>query len=278
MSQQSEAPTFRPEEMLISVIADLLDGVRHVAVGNASPIPGSASLLARARSNGALRVSILGSRKHQVWSDTGVEMFDCAAQGRMDAFFLGGGQIDSEGNINLVGVGEYPRQKVRWAGSFGSAFLYFVVPRIILFREEHTRRVFVPRVDFISAPGTSAPDVPRVGGPYALVTSLCHFAFDKAGRRFRLKSIHAGHTLEEVRDNTGFEFDIPERVAETPAPNARALKLIRGEVAAAIADAYPLFAKRVWGGDAGARTPPSSGRPETLSAGTPAPARPARQT
>ena len=245
MLQQNETQ-WRPEELLIAVVAKLLHGVRHVAVGNASPIPASGSLLAQAHSGGAVRVSILGSRTRQVWSDTGVEMFDCAAQGRMDAFFLGGGQIDGEGNINLVGVGEYPRHKVRWSGSFGSAFLYFVVPRVILFREEHTRRVFVPHVDFVSAPGCSAPEVHRVGGPYALVTGLCLFSFDKVRRRFSLQSIHPGHTLEEVRDNTGFEFNMPERIVETPAPDQRTLDLIRGQVAPAIADAYPLFAKRVW--------------------------------
>jgi glutaconate CoA-transferase subunit B len=175
-------------------------------------------------------------------------MFDCAAQGRMDAFFLGGGQIDGQGNINLVGVGDYPRSKVRWSGSFGSAFLYFVVPRVILFREEHTRRVLVPRVDFISAPGISEPGIHRPGGPYALLTERCLFAFDRARGRFRLESTHPGHTVEEIRDNTGFEFDLPERnVPDTPVPDAATLRLIRGEVAAEIADAYPLFAERVFG-------------------------------
>jgi len=238
---------FSREEHLIAVVARLLDGVGHVAVGVASPIPGSGALLARELSGGALRVSILGSRARHVWSDTGVEMFDCAAQGRIDAFFLGGGQIDGQANINLVGVGDYPRQRVRWAGSFGSAYLYFLVPRVILFREEHTRRVLVPKVDFISAPGTSAPNVHRPGGPHALVTNLGRFSFDGARRRFRLESVHPGHGVEEVLDNTGFDFDLAEPVTETPAPTPDVLRLIRDPVARGIADAYPLFANRVFG-------------------------------
>lgn len=238
---------YAPEELLIVTVARLLEGIRHVAVGTASPIPGSAALLAQALAGGDMRVSILGSRESQVWSDTGVELFDCAGQGRIDAFFLGGGQIDGQANINLVGVGDYPHQKVRWAGSFGSAYLYFVVPRVILFREEHTRRVFVPKVDFISAPGTSAPNVYRPGGPWALVTGLCLFGFDRDKRRFLLESVHPGHTLEEVRDNTGFDFDIPDQVAETRAPTPGTLALIRDRVAVQVADAYPHFAKRVFG-------------------------------
>ena len=238
---------FSREEHLIAVVARLLDGVGHVAVGMASPIPGSGALLARELSGGSMRVWILGGGIPQAWSDNGVELFDCAAQGRIDAFFLGGGQIDGQANINLVGVGDYPHQRVRWAGSFGSAYLYFLVPRVILFRHEHTRRVLVPKVDFISAPGTSEPNIHRPGGPTALVTDLCYFSFDAQRRRFRLESVHPGHGVEEVRDNTGFDFDQAEPVTETPPPTPDVLQLIRNPVARRIADTYPLFANRVFG-------------------------------
>ena len=58
----------------------------------------------------------------------------------MDAFFLSGAQIDGKANINLVGTGEYPKIEKRFPGSFGSALMYFVVPQIILFREEQNVR------------------------------------------------------------------------------------------------------------------------------------------
>ena len=122
------------EEMLISVISEMLNGMSHVAVGASSPIPGSAALLARANSLTDLRVSMLGSEEHNIFTNGGTELFDCAAQGRIDAFFLGGGQIDGGANINLVGIGDYPDTKVRFPGSFGSAYLYYLVPRVILFR------------------------------------------------------------------------------------------------------------------------------------------------
>ena len=122
-------------ELLIAAVARLLAGCRHVAVGQSSPVPGSGALLARRLSAGAMRVSVLGSRRNNFFTNGGVELFDLAAQGRIDAFFLGGGQIDGQGNINLVGIGSEQRTEVRWPGSFGSAYLYFLVPRVILFRE-----------------------------------------------------------------------------------------------------------------------------------------------
>lgn len=238
---------FRPEELLIDVLAGLLEGTGHVAVGAASPIPGAAALLARQRGGGLPRVSVLGSETDSPFTDGGRELFDCAAQGRIDAFFLGGGEIDGEANINLVGVGGYPRSRVRWPGSFGSAYLYFLVPRVILFREEHTPRVLVPQVEFVSAPGTSPANVHRPGGPYALVTGRCVFRFDRARARFMLQSVHPGHTLEEVIEQTGFAFDIPGDVMETPPPSAETLALIRGPVGRAIARTYPRFAARTLG-------------------------------
>jgi glutaconate CoA-transferase, subunit B len=238
--------SYRPEELLIGTLASMLAGLRHVAVGAASPIPGAAALLARATDPG-LRVSILGSERHNPFTDGGRELFDCAAQGRIDAFFLGGGQIDGSADINLVGVGGYPRSRVRWPGSFGSAYLYFLVPRVILFREEHTARVLVPKVEFVSAPGTSPAEIDRPGGPYALVTGRCVFRFDTEGRRFRLASVHPGHTVDEVAHHTGFTYDVPDQVPLTPTPTAETLALIRGRIGAEIAETYPAFAARVLG-------------------------------
>ncbi len=232
---------FNRTELLITTIARLLHGCRHVAVGASSPIPGSGALLARSLSEGAMRVSVLGSRKNNFFTNGGVELFDLAAEGRIDAFFLGGGQIDGNGNINLVGTGDYPSGGVRWPGSFGSAYLYYLVPRVILFREEHTRRVMVPKVDFVSAPGTSE-NVHRPGGPFALVTGRCLFHFDRDHRRFRLSSVHPGHTVEEIRDNTGFDFECPAAVTDTPSPEASLLAAIRGPIREEIAETYPRFA------------------------------------
>ena len=236
---------FRPEELLADVITRLIGDVRHVAVGNASPIPATAAILARERGHGRPYVSLLQSRKHTFFTDGARELFDCAGQGRIDVFFLSGGQIDGHGNINLVSTGDYAHPKVRFPGSFGSAYLYYVVPKVILFRTEHSRRTLVPKVDFISAPGASEPNVYRPGGPIALITNRCLFSF--ADGHFTLESVHPGHTVEEVIEHTGFEFARPQQVPETPAPTAETLALMREVVAPQVAEFYPQFAAQVFG-------------------------------
>jgi glutaconate CoA-transferase, subunit B len=240
-------PECRDEELLADVIAGLIGDARHVAIGNASPIPATAALLARERGHGRPYVSLLGSRRHNFFTDGGRELFDCAGQGRIDVFFLSGGQIDGQGNINLVSIGDPAHPKVRFPGSFGSAYLYYVVPRVILFRLDHTPRTLVKKVDFISAPGTSAPNVYRPGGPIALVTNRCLFSFDRTAGGFRLESVHPGHAIEEVIENTGFAFERPAQVLTTSAPTAETLRIIRDIVAPQLADTYPQFAARVFG-------------------------------
>ena len=242
---------FNQDEFLICTIATLLSNSRHVAVGMASPVPGSASLLAREeRKNhiNKLRLSMIGGDTNNPFTDGGRELFDCSGQGRIDTFFLGGVQIDGKANVNLVGTGKYPKLDRRFSGSFGSAYMYYVIPKVILFRPEHTRRVFVPKVDFISAPGTSEEGVYRPGGPYALVSELCLMMFDRQRRRFRLRSIHPGHTLEEVQDNTGFSFDVPKNICETIIPNKKRLELLRKRISPEIAKIYPEFVAKAFKG------------------------------
>lgn len=233
-------------EILIATIADLLDGVRTVAVGASSPIPAAGAMLLRARNErrgrDPVRVIVLGSRQHNFFTNGSFELFDATAQGRIDAFFLGGGQIDGQANINLVGTGDYPASSVRWPGSFGSAFMYYLVPRVILFREEHSPRVLVDKVDFVSAPGASE-GIYRSGGPYALLTGLALFDFDKSRKRFCLRSAHRGSSAHDIRAATGFDYDAPARVPVTPEPDAETLALLRGRVTDELAECYPQFAE-----------------------------------
>jgi glutaconate CoA-transferase subunit B len=221
---------YQREELLACVIARLLDGARHAAIGASSPIPATGAFLRR-QGNPSFRVSLQQRRTANPFTEGSRELFDLAGQGRIDTFFLGGAQIDGTGAINLVRAGGK-----RFPGSFGSAFMYPMVPGTILFREEHSRRTLVPKVDFVSARGN----------PRALVTGKALFSWQPERKRFRLESFHYA-SPDEVRESTGFDYDVSPEAAETKPPTAQELGLLRGPVAKAIAADYPDFAKRVWG-------------------------------
>jgi len=236
---------YQREELLACVIARLIGDARHVAVGAASPIPATGAFLLK-QQNPSLRISLLQKRSGNPFTEGSRELFDLAGQGRIDVFFLGGAQIDGEANINLVEA-----EGKRFPGSFGSSFMYFTAGRTILFREEHSPRVLVKRVDYVSAPGWSPPGVERRGGPAALLTGKALFQWQVEKRRFLLESVHPGGSTEDVKANTGFDYDVPARAPATAGPARAELELLRGPVAKVIAENYPEFARRVWGGERG---------------------------
>jgi glutaconate CoA-transferase subunit B len=230
------------DEIVIGLIARLVENAGTVAVGSSSPVQASAALLAEAMSNGKTRALVFRNNISDPFPESGSELYDRIGQGRIDVFFLSGGQIDGEANLNMVGAGEYPRSKARFPGSHGTPFIYTMVPRTILYRDEHSRRVLVPKVDFISAPGITPPGVYRRGGPSDLVTGMAHFTFDRAKGRFTLASVHPGHTVEEVVANTGFAFDLPENTPPTASLPEEWLEQLHGPVRERVAQTYPHFA------------------------------------
>ena len=139
-------------------------------------------------------------------------------------------------------LADYPRSSARFPGSFGSAY-----PRAILFHQERSRRVLTEKVDFISAPGSSPPEVYRPGGPYALVMPLCVFRFDRPVGRFSLASAHSAVSGEAIREATGFAYEEPAEVRATPPPDAATLALLRGDIARTVAETCPAFAAATWG-------------------------------
>jgi glutaconate CoA-transferase subunit B len=245
-----------PQEILIAAIARLITDpaappARHIAVGAASPIPAAACWLVK-KLGYEVRLSLLHRPQGNPFTEGTRELFDLAGQGRIDLFFLGGGQIDGQANLNLVGTGDWPGTGVRFPGSFGSAFMYMMTPRTILFREEHSPRVLVARVDHVSAPGVSAPGVFRRGTAQALVTGRSVFAFDGTG--FTLASLHPGESVDGVIAATGFAFAVPDAVPATAPPSDAELALLRGPVCDEMLSTYPQFCRTVWGrGDTSTR-------------------------
>jgi glutaconate CoA-transferase subunit B len=244
---------YAKEELLACVIARLIGDARHVAVGAASPIPASGAFLLKQK-NPSLRISLLQKRSGNPFTQGSRELFDLAGQGRIDVFFLGGAQIDGEANINLVEA-----EGKRFPGSFGSAFMYFSAGKTILFREEHSPRVLVKKVNYVSAPGWSPPGVQRHGGPAALLTGKVLFKWQAEKRRFLLESVHPGSSAEDLRAVTGFDYDAPAQAPDTAAPTEAELGLLRGPVAGVIGENYPEFAWRVWGGERGQKIQSGSG-------------------
>jgi glutaconate CoA-transferase subunit B len=151
-----------------------------------------------------------------------------AQRGELGLFFASGVQIDRYGNYNLHHLGTDPdHPKLRFPGGYGGGLIYYCARRTVVYRTEHTRRSLVEKVDFISAAGSSEPDVLRLGNPSKVITPKATFRFDKDARCLRLDTIHAPYTLEEIRENTGFDLGVTGPVATTLPPTDEELRTLR---------------------------------------------------
>jgi glutaconate CoA-transferase subunit B len=137
-----------------------------------------------------------------------------------DVFFVGGMQIDAEGSTNLIGrKGADGRMRVRGPGSIGTTSIGSLAPEVIIFSPEHSTRRFVEQVDYVSVPGwRRRAAVGLSGGPRLVVTSMATMDFEQGA--MRLRSVHAGVSVDEVVAATGFDLRIPPQVPTTEPPRA----------------------------------------------------------
>lgn len=158
---------------------------------------------------------------------SGYDLFELSENGRLDAMFYGGVQIDRYGNINLTRVGGFRGP--------GLANISFAVTarRTYLYAMSHTRRTFVERVEYLTAPGHLSGGGSRQAagidteGPVFCITPLACLGFQEG--RMVVRTVHAGVSADDVVDNTGFDLG-PTGWPETPTPSADELEALREQV------------------------------------------------
>ena len=152
-------------------------------------------------------------------------------RGYVDYGFLGGAQIDQFGNLNSSFIGDPDEPKVRLPGTGGANDIASMTRVIVAMR--HEKRRFVERVDFITSPGFLSGGRSRKqaglisGGAHLVVTDLGVMDFDRKDGRMRLKSLHPGVAVRTIRESTGFELKIPDRIRRTKPPSAKELSRLR---------------------------------------------------
>jgi glutaconate CoA-transferase subunit B len=161
------------------------------------------------------------------------EMFRYWLQGgRITVGFLGGAQIDRFANLNTTVVGPYDKPKVRLPGGGGAPEIAVSCGEIFIIMRQD-RRSFVEKLDFITSlgHGEGGGHRARLGvktkGPTKLVTDLAVFEPDAESKEMTVVSIHPGVTREKIAAHTGWPVRYAAMVAQTPAPTAQELEVLR---------------------------------------------------
>ena len=161
------------------------------------------------------------------------EAFDIAQQGKLGMIFLGAAQVDKFGNTNLSVIGDYNKPKVRLPGGAASSFLCAIANRTVLWLTNQSNRIFVDKVDFVTGQGylDGGDSREKLGlqgaGPAKIVTNLATYDFEPETKHMRLCTIHPGVTMEQVKENTGFELIIGDNVPVTEEPSEEILEFIK---------------------------------------------------
>lgn len=146
-------------------------------------------------------------------------------------------QIDGHGNTNISAIGAYAKPKAQLVGVRGAPGNTVSHPTSY-WVAKHSTRTFVPEVDMISGVGTdSAAKAGSAAQRYQdlrrVVTNLAVLDFGTETGALRLRSVHPGVTVEQVRAATGFDLAIDgsdDAVPQTRLPTVEELRLIRGVI------------------------------------------------
>jgi len=155
------------------------------------------------------------------------------AQGNVDLGFIGGAEVDRFGNLNTSYVGDPHQPAVKLPGSGGGADIAILSRRWVTLMS-HEKRRLVERVSYITSPGygDGSPGWRKRngllgGGPVAIITTLGVLRFPERGGEAVLESVHPGHDIDEVLDNTGWDLAVSRAVKQTSAPTDAELEAIR---------------------------------------------------
>src|SRR5262249_44403144 len=140
--------------------------------------------------------------------------------GLLTKFMVRGAQIDMHGNANNSVVGaDYHRPKVRLPGTAGVGDMGSIGKRLFYWTTTHDPRTLVERVDWVSCAGWLGGGDERerlglAGGPELVVTNLAVMDFAPGSHRMRIRTVHPGVGVEDVRAATGFELLVADDLGE----------------------------------------------------------------
>jgi glutaconate CoA-transferase subunit B len=160
------------------------------------------------------------------------DIFLYQQRGYIDYGLLGAAQIDQYGNINTSVIGDFHRPKVRFPGSGGANDIASSSTRVLI-TLIHEKRRFVEKVDFVTSPGYLTGNNSRMnsglifGGPFKVITDLGIMGFDQKSKRLKVEAIQSDATIQQIRENTGFELLVADSFEKIEAPREDELRILR---------------------------------------------------
>lgn len=165
------------------------------------------------------------------WTTGLIQMMGLLSGGRVHAGFIGGAEVDRFGNINTSYIGDFEKPRIKLPGSGGAPDIAAMAERLIIVIN-HQKHRLVKKVDYVTSPGYLDGGDARKraglpgGGPAVVITDRAILRPHGPQNEFHLASIHPGHTLEEIAENTGWEIKSVPDLGTTEAPSKEELEAL----------------------------------------------------
>ncbi len=163
-----------------------------------------------------------------------IDALSVLQRGEITLALLSTSIVDKYGNCNTSVIGPYEKPIYRLPGGGGATEIAGLSKRLIWLLDDHSKRRFMKKLDFITDPGYLDGNNSRVQagyppdtGPEAIITPLCIMRFDSITKEAYLDGLHQNITIEQVKENTGWDLKMAKEVKQIEPPTIKEIEICR---------------------------------------------------
>ena len=168
-------------------------------------------------------------------------------RGEITLALLSASIVDKYGNCNTTVIGPYEKPIYRLPGGGGATEIAGLSKKLIWLLDEHSKRRLVEKLDYITDPGyldgydsRIKAGYPPETGPEAIITPLGILKFDPVTKEAYLDAVLPNATIEQVKENTGWDLKIAKKVKKIEPPTIKEIEICRKTMKEAIDQYYIL--------------------------------------
>lgn len=176
-----------------------------------------------------------------------IDALSVLQRGEITLALLSTSSIDKYGNCNTTVIGPYQKPIYRLPGGGGATEIAGLSKRVIYLVDDHSKRRFIKKLDFITDPGylkgynsRIKAGYPPDTGPEAIISPLCIMRFDSVTKEAYLDALYPNVTIEQVKEKTDWDLNIVKEVKEVEPPTIREIEICRKTMKDAIDQYYIL--------------------------------------
>ncbi len=163
-----------------------------------------------------------------------IDALSILQRGEITVALLSTSMVDKYGNCNTTVVGPYEKPIYRLPGGGGATEIAGLSKRLIWLIDDHSKPRLAKKLDYITDPGyldgydsRLKAGYPPDTGPESIITPFCIMRFNPITKEAFLEALHPNITIEQVKENTGWDLKVAKEVKQIDPPTLREIEICR---------------------------------------------------